>query len=222
MNAKRKRIEAYLLDEIGKLDTSGKNKQMYQNIFKNMSDVEFNSMMERIKEGESIFSIVIPNGDKEIEMDVPFLLGRAKALGIPVFEKVIFNDGRDTYMPDVKYMIIDMPVRRSSQHGLKGLSVAKHTRNRNAMTGQVSGKDSDSGSITLPEVHVLNGRGLKNTLKELLGTRGGDVKASSALRALMFKTGTVSKKELERFADKTGSTKSLKAIFKAMHIKINL
>lgn len=222
MKVKRKKVESYLLTILKDLDPSGKNVAMYKEIFSKMSDTEFSRMMERIKEGESILSIVTPNGDNSMDMNVARLLKVAKKHNVKLFERVTFDDGNMKFKPDIKYMVVDIPVRRTSQHGLKGLSVAKHYRSRNAITGQVSGKDSDSGSITLPEVYILNGREQKQTLKELLGTRGGDVKASAALNAILFKDGKVSRKEIERFADQTGSTKALKAFFKGMHLDINL
>ena len=217
----RKKAEQVALDYIKSVDMTGENVEMYKKYFKSLTNAEFDTMMHRMRDGEFYLTAVIPNGKKMVTL--PFLYAGAKKHGIRIFDTITFKeDNGEEFTPPHTFKLLMLPVRRTTQHQEKGLSVAKHTRNRNRLTGQVSGTESDSGSLTVPEAQILQGIGAKNTLKELMGDRGGDVRAVAALNAFAFKTGKVERKQLLPFANGAGSNKTLKAFYRGIHMDLNI
>jgi hypothetical protein len=71
-------------------------------------------------------------------------------------------------------------------------------------------------------VQVLSALGLNESVKELIKFRGGDNKGFYAYNAMMARHGVVSLKTIAPYSSGVESTKSLKAILTAMHIKSTL
>ena len=218
MNKNRKKTEEFIIGIIDKLVSGSDNKQLYIDLFKRMNDKEFHSYMEKLRNGKQIISIFVPNySDSKLSLERNLNVG--KSLGIEFFQQVYMTteDGDVEYLSPQKNLVYHMPCRRTAQHLLKGISVPDDSKKRNPITNQVTGS-SAGGKITMPEVQVLNGLGMKHILKELMTTRGGDVGESNAMRAYIHKYGMVRKADVERFATGTGSTKTLKSFLRASHI----
>jgi len=218
---KRKQAEKTIVERVNEIDPSGTNGDMYKKIFKAMSNLEFDIMMEDIRDGKYGISIVAPNGSKKVRLDLDVNKKVMTSRGIRLFKKLNIQNGKDTYMPNNEFMVLMMPIARMAQTISKNFSVHDHLKSRNALTGQVTG-DSRSGEITLNEINILKSLGLKNTLSELVGIKGGDVSASTVMRAKIFNNGSVDKSELAPFITKTGATTTLKQIFKAIHMDVNI
>jgi len=60
MNPNRKKTEAYILKYVDKIAQGGQNKELYSNLFKSMSDKEFNNFMLGLKSGKVTLSIIVP------------------------------------------------------------------------------------------------------------------------------------------------------------------
>jgi len=218
---KRGKVEKMILSRLDEIDPSKTNSKMYSKLFKRMSDVEFDSMMTDIRTGVYGISIFAPNSDKNVKLD----LNRNKKLmqkhGVRLFKKLNIMNGEDSYMPNNEFMVLPMPIAAMSQTISKNFSVHDNLKSRNALTGQVT-SDSKSGEITLNEINILKSLGLDNTLRELVGIRGGDISASNMLKTQLFNNGVVDKATLAPFITKTGATTTLKQVFKAIHIDINI
>ena len=216
----RKEAEKECIKWINELDPSGVNGQMYTEMFKKMSDEDFDIWISQFGDNKFIPIYAPPNHPK-IKIDLERNKSVAKKLGVKIFNYLVIKDNDLIYQPRHKYNLLMLPTKRSSQHIIKKLSVHEDLNSRNAVTGQVTGKSS-AASLTQPEVNVLNSIGLHKTLEELLGPRAGDVKASLAMKNMLIRNGNIQMSDLKPFRDRTDSTKVLKSIFRAMHIDINL
>jgi len=218
---KRSNIEKKILARLDELDPSGSNSNMYKLLFKRMTDTEFDIMMVNIKNGTYGISIFAPNSDKAIRLDLDRNKSIMKKHNIRLFKKLNIQNGDDSYMPNNEFMVLAMPIAAMSQTISKNFSVHDNLKSRNALTGQVT-SDSKSGEITLNEINILKSLGLDNTLREFVGIRGGDVSASTMLKTQLFNNGAVDATTLKPFITKTGATTTLKNVFKAIHIDVNI
>lgn len=217
----RKKVEEYILKYIYEITKDDHNVNLYKNTFKEMNDREFHKLMEDLKSGKQILSIVVPNYGKA-KLDVDRNLKIGKQLGVEFFQRVYMesSDGSVEYLSPQEFLVYDLPARRTAQHLLKGIRTPDNNRKRDAITGQVI-NDSQSAKISYPELLILNGLNLPKTMKELMSIRGGDAGAMNALEAFISKYGSVTQENLEGFANGTGSTNTLKAFFKAAHLKLD-
>jgi len=218
---KRNNIENKILARLDELDPSKTNSKIYSDLFKRMSDMEFDVMMNNIKNGTYGISIFAPNSDKNVRLDLDRNKSTMRKRGIRLFKKLNIQNGDDSYMPNNEFMVLAMPIAMMSQTISKNFSVHDSLKSRNALTGQVTG-DSKSGEITLNEINILKSLGLKSTLNEFVGVRGGDISASNMLKTQLFNNGAVDATTLAPFITKTGATTTLKQVFKAIHIDINI
>lgn len=219
--SKRKSIEAKVLKVMKDTDISGKNYELYKKFFAGMSDKDFDMWMTDLKDGKFYVSIVIPTNNEDM-VDVTRNIKVAKSIGLDLFQHIdmVSPDGT-VYRSPFKMLLYPLNIRRASQHLTKGISVAEHSRSRSTLTNQVTNA-SRSAKITFPEAQVLNGKNMPATLGELFSSRGGDRGSLNAMNAYIFKYGKVEQANLERFTKQSGSTKTVKAIFKAMHIDITI
>lgn len=220
--AKRKEIESFIIKHMNMMDKSGKNGKLYEAFFKSMSNEAFNEFREDLKNGKYYLTIISPVGDSDVKLSVENNLTVAKKIGLELFKhvKLVADDG-SLYLSPMKMLVYPLNVRRAAQHLTKGISTQEHSKSRNSLTQQVTG-NSKSGKITLPEINVLTSLKLEKTLTELMGARGGDLKAKNAMVAFITRYGEVKQSDLDRFAGTSGSTKTLKNIFKALHIDITI
>lgn len=212
----RKAVEAYILSVINSLDSSKFNETLYKDLFKRLSDKEFKVFKEMLRNEEEVLQLVSCKGT---EKDITELLQIAKQLKVKIFHKItskIPGTDRD-FTPNVEVKVLDMIVRRASQDGSKGLSVAKDTKKRNPITGQTTGSSKGVG-LTLPEMKILNARNTPEILEELLSFRGSDLPARNAANAYLSKYGTVRLKDLKEFSNVSNSTRMIATYFQAGHI----
>lgn len=220
----RKKVEEYILSILRKILDDDLNINLYKDMFKNMSDEEFNTYMEELRDGKRYIEIIIPH-ELENKISLEKNIKIAKEMGIKFMSKLIFkNDG---YLPSYEskgeYIVIDLPYRRMKQTVSKGISVSKDIKTIDTLTGQVV-NDSKSAKITLPELHILNSMGLEKTMIELTKDRGGDISAMNVLiDGLMRDDSRVTRSMIDNITnDKANSTHTLKAYLNGMMIDINL
>ncbi len=220
MNKNRKKIEEHVLKFIDKIIPDNINKELYIKLFKKTSDVEFHNLMLKLKSGKLILPIIVAN-DASVKLSTERNFKVAKELGVEFFQQSYNKsvDGKIEYLTPQKNLVFDLPVRRASQTLLKGLSTATSSKKRNPITGQASG-DSSAAKITMPELQILQGLGLEKTMMELMSVRGGNTVKANARRAYIHKYGIVRQSDLDKFPGESGSTTTLRAIFKAAHIKM--
>jgi len=219
---KRKKVEKFILEWMDKLTGTDFNRKLYEELFKKMDDEEFDEFMRKLKAG-AILNVIVPHykGATKISLEKNFKL--YKELGKDFFQYLIYKP-KDPKKPTIKskykFLTLLLPFRRTKQTAEKGLSVPLHDKQIDAVTGQAI-NDSKGSKLSYPEVQVLNGMGLKDSVTELFSDRGGS-DSGRLLKQLLIKYGKASKNVLEYYDSGTLSTKSLKNYFNGMHLKINL
>jgi len=219
MNPNRKKTEAYILKYVDKIAQGGQNKELYSNLFKSMSDKEFNNFMLGLKSGKVTLSIIVPH-DKSVKVTVPNNIKIGKELGYDFFQQLIMTDDvtGDKYTTPNKYFVYRLPIKRVAQLVSKGIAIPKDSKHTDALTGQVSGA-SKAVSITMPEIQMLVGMGMDDVVLELLKFRGGDLGARNAMMNLLYQDGHVDKETLKSFSTGVEGTKTLKNYFLGAHIR---
>ncbi len=212
----RKDDEKYILSVIDKLDPSGFNSKLYKKLFKTMTNVEYLKFKEDLRTGKNILQLI---ENESTEMSITDLTTIAKSLGIKLFQKIRgpLPNGKGMYTGPIERKVLDMPVRRVSQDGAKGIHVPKGSKRRNPITGQGSG-DSKGTNLTMPEMRILDGKGADKVLEEFLSYKSGDLGAKVAAEAYIEKYGTVKLRDLEQYSTVSGATKMIKNYFQAAHI----
>jgi len=218
----RKELTEWFLGLIEKLLPGNKNTQMYKTHFNSLSDEAFGELMDKLADEE----IVLPYYSANISAkDVPVnnALKVADELGLDLFQQLWMIDPVTgvKYLTPEKYLILDLPCRRQSQHVSKGKSVVESSAFVDALTGQPAGA-SKSSRLSLPEIMNLESMGLKRGIQELINIRGGNELAFREYKRSTLDTGEVSLKNLEELNSRPTSTETLKALLLGMHLDSNV
>lgn len=218
----RKSAEAFIVKYIEKLMPGSENTTIYKNMFKNMSDTQFDEFMMKLKSGSNKLAIIAPNFGKQ-KLNVSRNLEIAEELGHNFFQKIWVGafGTRPRYLTPIPYMVVDLPLRRQAQLLIKKISIPEDNKTVDTLTGQPTGSSKGS-KISYPEIQVLAAMGLDQSLLELLKFRGGDTKGFIAMNKMISLRGGVSLNAIERFAGGVESTKTLKAFLTAMHLSNTL
>jgi len=228
MDKKRKEVQDFILKYVDKIAPGGYNHGLYVDLFKKMSDKDFKEFMIKLRDKDLTISIIAPvSGKVKLDTKRNFKIG--KELGYDFFQPLIIgpkgNKKDGTYIPkfktNIKYLTYDLPIRRTAQLLMKGVSVGTDNKVIDLTTGQVTG-DSKSAKLTKPELELLVGMGLDKSIKELMKVRGGDLGSARAAEASISRTGQVSQDAIEPYGTGVVSTKTLNTMFNAAHLKTTL
>lgn len=224
-NPRRAKIESHVLDIISDITHKDKNNiELYTELFKSMDDNAFDRFMHDLRDGKKHLSIIVPNGNM-VKVTFENNLKVAKKLNVDFFQHLTFGEDKNLGTPEYttpeKYLILRLPIRRTSQIILKKSSVAVDNVSRDLLTDQVTSK-SRARRLTYPEIQVLSGYGLNNAILELIKSRGGDKGEGNALNMMLFRTGKASMDVINKYSTGVRSTKTLNAYFQAMHIRTTL
>jgi hypothetical protein len=219
--ANRKGAQDFILKWINEISPGNETIKLYEIMFSKMNDKQFAAYMDDLEKGVKHLVIIEPNGRNSIT--VRRNLDLARKLGFEFHKRIWFEktEGRPRFLSTQKYLILDLPIRRQSQLLTKKMKVPESNKVTDVLTGQPTGA-SKGAKISYPEVQVLAGLGLDSCVTELIKFRGGDNKGFYAYNALLARQGVVSLKTIEPYASGVESTKSLKAILMAMHIRSTL
>lgn len=221
-NPNRQAAQDFILKYIDKLLPDGKNKAIYEQMFSEMTDEQFDSFMQALQSGETTLSLIAPNFQKTT-LNLERNLKIANELKHEFFQRIWMpaKDGAPKYLTPIPYLVVDLPLRRQAQLLVKKISIPENNNTVDDFTGQPTGKSKGS-KISYPEIQILAAMGLEDTIVELLKYRGGDVKGFDAMNNSISKTGGVSLKAIEPLSSGVESTKTLKAILTAMHLSNTL
>lgn len=221
MAKNRKAAEEFILKYVEKIAPKSGNRQMYENRFSKMSDKEFDQYMADLESGKQNIYIVDPNFMDTITVENNLKV--AKELGHDFFERLWIKGkkGLPDHLTPIKYMVVDLPVRRASQILTKKISVPKHQKVIDALTGQPTG-ESKGAKISYPELQVMAAMGMENTLVELMKYRGGDNRGHIAYNAMLSKYGRTNLDTLKGYASGVESTTTLKTFLTSAHLKNTL
>lgn len=210
-------IKEYLLG----VDPSGFNLKFYEKNYFSLPDAGFRRWMERIRDGAEHVIIYAPDGSG-VKLDFKRNLAFAKKKGIAIYEQLHYSKNGDipAHTTPVKYMVLPTIVRRQAQTWDKKNSTPANMKSLNPLTGQPTGA-SQAAKMSQPEGQLLAASGLFDSLKEVLGPRGGDSGANAALTGMLVKTGRASMRALRDFSTGVEATKYMKAMFIAAHLKLS-
>lgn len=222
MAGNRKAAEKIILENIEKLIPGSQNVEIYRQLFAGMSDKQFDEWMTKLEQGEIRLSIIAPNF-QEPKLTIERNLALADELGHNFFER-IWMDGTDdmpAYLSPIKYLVVDLPLRRQAQLLVKKISIPEDNKSVDDFTGQPTGKSKGS-KISYPETQIMAALNLDHNLTEMLKFRGGDVKGFDAMNNAISKTGGVSLEAIEALGTKVKSTETLSIFLTSMHLSNTL
>lgn len=185
----RKEAEECLLGYMGKLTKGGYNRTIYENLFKQFNDEQFEAFVVSIENGNPL-SIWFSNFDPKESLNWDNLLNLCKEYGYDPHQHLVVYDndtGVRTVTP-VKVIAGEAEVRKQRQHLFKKFSGAKDDSQVDDLTGQVI-NTSQAASLSAPELGVLLELGLEKTSHELYNIKGGDIDALKAYKNDLISTG---------------------------------
>jgi len=220
--SKRSITESFIIKYIKAISPNSSNHDIYKKLFANMSDIDFEEFINDLESGKRFLSIIEPNS-ADTGLSVENNLRIAKELGHEFFEQ-IWIEGKDdmpTYLTPVKYLVMDLPLRRASQLLIKKISVPDNNKTIDTLSGQVTG-ESKGAKISYPELQVCAAMGMESTLVELMKYRGGDIKGAAAYNAMLSKYGNANLTTLSKYASGVESTSTLKTFLTCCHLRSTL
>lgn len=214
----RSKAEAFIFQFLKDIEPTGYNVEQYKTVFKEMSDKDFDTYMRGLRDGTKFLVIFRPMykaGGLTVENNLEI----AKKYGLEFFENLVYTntpDGID-YKAPVKTLVVDLPYRRQSQTLFKKISIPDNNKVIDELTHQPTG-DSRGAKISYPELQVLVGMGLDNTVSELIQYRGGDKNGFNAYNAMFMRYGNANLRTLSEYSSGVESTKTLKTYLTACHL----
>lgn len=218
----RKGAEDFILKYVNELAPGNENVGIYQKLFEGMDDEAFEEYMTGIERGDKFVVFISPNFSQHA-LSVERNLLIAEELGHSFFQKLWVGQQGDTpaYLTPVEYLVMDEPMRRASQLLIKKIRVPEHNKQVDLLSKQPTG-ESRGSRVSWPELQVLSTMDLDDALIELIKFRGGDERGYRALTGSISRYGKASIQMLNNYASGVESTKTLKTVFTAMHLKSTL
>lgn len=173
---KRAKMEKLVYDVFDKLDPTGTNVTKYRNLFKAMSDAQFDTFFKNLFASEVDF-LILNVVDYEIDLRLEHVEAAAKVLGVPLTEHVAMpyvNMDKDNPIVTKQEVIVGyLHIKRMQQTLSKKNTTSTDIGERSALTGQVTGKDKNARDSDT-ENFALVTLDANDTLREFLGPRADD------------------------------------------------
>ena len=195
------------------------NISLFSNMIDSLSEAEMDALVDDLESGKKVIPIIVPNGSNAIDYNNN--LDVIERLDLPLHQRIITTtDGVDTMSP-IKFLVMEIPLKKPIQMVDKKRSIPKDTNSRNEMTGQVTG-DSKSMSATSPEIPLMAGNGMYKGIIELTKYRGGDINAEIALDRMAELGMPIDQDVLERYSSGPEVNNTLKQLLLSMHIDMDI
>lgn len=212
----RKAFEAEVLKWTKEIDPSGETTAFYQAMFSEMSDKDIEEYVNAIERGEDFISAIYTNlGKSKITVENNFKV--AKKMKHEFFERLWITDpaSSQVYLTPIKYLVVDLPVRRQVQMLTKKMSVPDDNLHVDELTNQPT--DVSKGSaVSFPELLVLYSQGMDKSVLELIKVRGGDQRAYNAMEKAIAEQGAVKLDPILAAGTRVKSTETLGAFLQGM------
>lgn len=221
IKAKRKKVEAYILNAMKLLDPhTDTNVKYWKDKFASMNDKDFDNFMHCLREGKTNIHMFVP--PFKVTLQTKEMIEAAHKLGVTIMHRIWMHDPHTgiKYLTPEKYMVLQLPMRRQQQYLDEKLSVPDNDKTIDGLTGQVTG-DSKSCAITNPEIQILHARNLDATLYEFANVRGGNIRNYAEFKRSLEETGSVRLEQL----DPTNRTRVAimgQVLLTAMHLDANI
>lgn len=196
--AKRKEMEKIIYDVFSILDHSETNTNKYKNMFKNMTDAQFDKFFKNLFENDNLY-LILDVVNYEHDVTIEQIEEAANYLGVPLFERVVvpFANGDKDNPTVTKYSVPVgyLHIKRMQQILSKKNTTSTDISMRSSLTGQVVGKDKNARESDA-ETFCLAAIGAENTMREFLGPRADDMVMKTQMYSEISKKGYVSINEL--------------------------
>lgn len=210
---KRKLIEAKILEFCNEVDTSGLNAEIYTKLFETLDDDNLIKICKK-------FKIYAPNGSK-VKIDHMHNIQLLRKYGYEPFQHLWLTDPVTGAISRTKkkHLVLPGPAKRQIQAWEKKVSIPKHNRRLDKLTGAVTGSGVSKGSsFSSPQVLIADSQGYKMAIRELINPRGGNIKAGQVIDRQIRQFGSSSQYFEGMEQTNVKSTMTLKAFQKAKHI----
>jgi len=197
-NPKRKKVEDYILKNVGQLDRSGLNVKRYKELFAKMDDNLFDRWMQEIRDDrKKVLTFQAPNMKVTVEFEDIFEV--ADRIGLKLFERIKLWDSttKRYFTTPQEYMIVMLPARRLKQYLKSKISIPESDTVTDLFTGQVIKPDKGS-SVSLVEIQTMFSKGLTQTITEVANVRGGNIHSYAAMKAQLEETGEAHLSDLDQ------------------------
>lgn len=224
MNEATKAFKSIIIDGMNNIIVGDKkilddNVSLFSNLIDSMTEVEMDKFVDDLESGKIVIPLIVPNGSKGIDYENNMDL--IEKLDLPLHRRIITtNNGVDTMSP-IKFLVMEVPLKKPIQMVDKKRSIPKDTNSRNEMTGQVTGA-SKSMSATNPELPLMRANGMYKGIIELTKYRGGDTNAEMALERMAELGMEIDQNVLERYSSGPEVNNTLQQLFYSMHIDMNI
>lgn len=217
----RAAAEASILRDLEAISPGCVDVELYKERFKKMNDKAFAAFMERIAKGEEWLTLTIPNGGKN-NMDIERNYSLAEKWGLKLFQRLWYpaEGCLPASLTPYEFLVIPQFVRVASQRLAKKASIPKKQRPINPLTGQPTG-EAKGASMSMPELRLLVGQGMKHTALEMMKFRGGDIGSNVAMSASLMRHGKASQEALKPFSTGVKSTDTVRAYFTSAHLSVS-
>lgn len=222
--ATRNKMEKLIYDTMSALDPSKTSADKYKNMFKKMSDTEFDRYFKALFSNEDEY-LVLDIIDYERTLTIENIEKAAKVIDIPLFEKVVMP----FLSPDENQPVLskyEVPVgyihcKRVQQFLRKKNSTSTDIGMRSALSGQVMGKDKNARDSD-QENNALVTLGAENILRELMGPRADDPVMKDQMYSNIAKNGYVSLEDLDSDVKNKVTLNTVDVFFTGMGINTDL
>lgn len=230
MNAKRKKVTAFILEQFAKIiPGDDSNVKLMASKLGAMSDSEFGDYIKRLKpvktdediKAREWLPFYVPNlGTNRVSIARNYEIVRG--LGKSLAHRLVMTDPTTglRYVTPHEYPVYDLPVRRQAQTVVKKRSIPEHNQRIDDLTDQPT-SESKGSRISSPEGVALLSRGLDYTMLEFAKVRGGDSAAYREFKRLLVENGEVSMDQLMGLGI-AKSTLTASVFFNCMHIGNNM
>lgn len=221
---KRKEMEDLIYKVFDALDPSGSNTTRYKDLFKSMSDAQFDNFFKNLfKDNDEYLILDVSDYDRDLRIE--HVEEAAKILNVPLFEKVVMpfvnGDPNNPVVSKYEVPVGYIHIKRVQQILSKKNTTSTEISSRSALTGQVVGKDKNAKESD-QENFALVTLDATDTLREFMGPRADDMIMKNEMYSSIAQKGYVSLDTLTNDVKNKTTLNTLDVYLISMGIKSDL